>query len=43
MRSIKNKYKKIQAQNPNLGSYICLARVSTGEKYSRKSLASAFK
>ena len=42
MRSIEANYKKVQAHNPNLGTYSCLAQVVRYKKYSRKSLVKAF-
>lgn len=42
MRSIEANYKKIQARNPNLGDYLCLARTVKGRKFSRKNLVKAF-
>lgn len=42
MLSIESNYKKIQARNPNLGTYPCLAQVVKDKKYSRKSLVKAF-
>lgn len=42
MRSIEANYKKVQAHNPNLGTYPCLAQVVRCKRYSRKSLVKAF-
>ena len=42
MRSIKANYEKVQAKNPNLGTYPCLAQVVRSKKFSRKSLVKAF-
>jgi len=42
MRSIEANYKKVQAHNPNLGTYPCLSRVVIYRKFSRKSLIKAF-
>ena len=42
MRSIEANYKKVQARNPNLGTYPCLAQVVRYKKFSRKSLVKAF-
>ena len=43
MRSIEASYRKIQDRNPNLGAYLCLARVVKFRKFARKSLVKAFK
>ena len=43
MRSIEANYKKIQARNPNLGTHPCLVQAVRYKKFSRKSLAQAFK
>jgi len=42
MRSIEANYQKIQARNPSVGTYPCLAQVVRCKKYSRKSLVRAF-
>lgn len=42
MRSIEANYKKVQARNPNLGTYLCLAKAVKYRKFSRKSLVKAF-
>lgn len=42
MRSIERNYKKIQARNPNLGTYPCLAQVVRFRKFSRKSIIKVF-
>ena len=42
MRSIEANYKKIQARNVNLGSYLCLSEAIKGKSFSRKSLIKAF-
>ncbi len=41
MRSIEANYRKIQARNPDLGIYPCLAQAVRSRGYSRKSLAKA--
>lgn len=43
MISIERNFNKIQARNPNLGTYPCLAQVVKNKKYSRKSLVKAFR
>jgi hypothetical protein len=42
MRSIEANYKKVQAKNPNLGTYPCLVQVVRCKKFSRKSLVKTF-
>lgn len=43
MRSIKRSFEKYAEKNSSLGAYPCLAKISMGKKYSRKSLVKAFK
>lgn len=42
MRSISRIYKKIQNDNPNLGTYPCLSKAVRNRKFSRKSIVKAF-
>ena len=42
MRSIKANYRKVQACNPNLGTYPCLAQAIRHKRFSRKSLVRTF-
>ncbi len=42
MRSIEANCKKVQARNPNLGTYPCLVQAVKDRKFSRKSLVKAF-
>ena len=43
MRSIEANYRKIQTQNLNMGSYLCLAHAIRGRNFTRKSLVVSFK
>ena len=43
MLSIKTKYKKIQDNNQDAGTYPCLMMAVRGQKFSRKSLVKIFK